>query len=321
MKTKEIEIISEIVNYKRFADAADSMSYSHSVISKYVTSVESELGIKLFVRGNKASELALTPEGKILIPAIQRVNDDYRHVLELVSQMKNDRENTVRIGLPMSLVDIAEQEILSAFMCANPNVKVEQMKMLPVELLKMLKARRIDAAFIVVPDGVDLMNTISGYCDDDDMDVKFIIRASQRYAAVSEEFFKSASDAATFSELRDFTFIFPIGSDGEERSLLEIARENAARSGFELKTMSSNVYDSTLFRLALKMPAAILSVAPDDHYKGIRFVRISDWDTGFNVYFLSPKNDKRRSLQQLRHCCARFADEVKTAGSGDDTNI
>lgn len=321
MKTKEIEIISEIVNYKRFADAADSMSYSHSVISKYVTSVENELGIKLFVRGNKASELALTPEGKILVPAIQRVNDDYRRVLELVSQMRNDRENIIRVGLPMTLVDIAEQEILSAFMCANPNIRVEQMKMLPIELLKMLKAGRIDAAFTVIPDGVDLTDTINSYCGDCDLDIKFIIRASQRYAAVSEEFFRSDSNEASFSDLRDFTFIFPIGSDDEDRSLQKIAGEYAARSGFELKTMSSNVYDSTLFRLALKMPAAILSVAPDDHYRGIRFVRISDWDTGFNVYFLSPKSDKRRSLQLLKHCCAHFAEEVNSTDPGTEAGV
>ena len=308
MKTKEIEIISEIVNYRKFADAADNLSYSHSVISKYVTSVESELGIKLFVRGNKASELSLTPEGRIVIPAIQRVNDDYHHVLELVNRLKNDNENVIRIGSPMRFGDFTEQEILSDFISGNPGIKVRQTTMLSVDLLKMLKARRIDAAFIVLPDDVSLEAMLGIYCDGYDADIRFIKNEPEQYAAVSGEFFTSPSDEASFADFRDFTFIFPISHENEEHSIMRIAEEQADRSGFDLKTMFSNVYDSTLLRIALKTPAAILSAVPDEHYKGVRFIRISDWNMSFNVYFLSPKDDKRRSLQLLRHCCAHIAD-------------
>ena len=308
MKTTAIEIISEIVNYRKFADAADNLSYSHSVISKYVTSVENELGIKLFVRGNKASELSLTPEGRILIPAIQRVNDDYRHVLELVSRLKNDSENVIRVGSPMRFGDYTEQEILSDFISANPGIRVEQTTMLSVDLLKMLKARRIDAAFIVLPDDVSLEAMLGIYCDGYDVDIRFIKNEPEQYAAVSGEFFTSPYDEASFADFKDYSFIF---HENEEHSILKIAEEHAEKAGFELKTMFSNVYDSTLFRIALKSPAAILSAFPDEHYKGIRFIRINDWNIGFNVYFLSPKDDRRRSLQLLRHCCVHPADGEK----------
>ncbi|MBO4831161.1 MAG: LysR family transcriptional regulator [Oscillospiraceae bacterium] len=311
MKTKEIEIISEIVNYRKFADAADNLSYSHSVISKYVTSVENELGIKLFVRGNKASELSLTPEGRIVIPAIQRVNDDYHHVLELVNRLKNDNENVIRIGSPMRFGDFTEQEILSDFISSNPEIKVNQMTMLSVDLLKMLKARRIDAAFIVLPDDVSLDAMLSIYCDGYDVDVRFIKNEPEQYAAVSGEFFTSPSGEANFADFKDYTFIFPINHENEEHSILKLAEEQSEKAGFELKTMFSNVYDSTLFRIVLKTPAAILSAVPDERYKGVRFIRINDWNIGCSVYFLSPKDDRRRSLQLLRHCCAHFSEEEK----------
>ncbi|MBR4232767.1 MAG: LysR family transcriptional regulator [Oscillospiraceae bacterium] len=311
MKTKEIEIISEIVNYRRFADAADNLSYSHSVISKYVTGVENELGIKLFVRGNKASELSLTPEGRIVIPAIQRVNDDYHHVLELVKRLKNDNESIIRIGSPLRFNDFIEQEILSDFIGANPGIKVHQTPKLSVDLLKMLRARRLDATFIALPDDFNLDALLGIYCDGYDVDVRFIKNEPVQYAVVSDEYFTSTSDVANFADLKDYTFIFPISNENEEHSIWRIAEEQAYKSGFTLKTMFSNVYDSTLLRIVRKMPAAILTSDPDENYSGVRFIRISDWNMGFSVYFLSPKDDKRRSLQLLRHCCASFADGNK----------
>ena len=49
MNMKEIEVLSELVNYKSFSDAAFSLAYSPSVISKYVSNIEEELGVKIFV--------------------------------------------------------------------------------------------------------------------------------------------------------------------------------------------------------------------------------------------------------------------------------
>jgi DNA-binding transcriptional LysR family regulator len=55
MNMKEIEVLSELVNYQSFSDAAFSLAYSPSVISKYVSNIEKELGIRIIVRGNKSN--------------------------------------------------------------------------------------------------------------------------------------------------------------------------------------------------------------------------------------------------------------------------
>ena len=42
MDINELEVVCELVNYKNFADAAFSLAYSPSVITKYVSNVEKE---------------------------------------------------------------------------------------------------------------------------------------------------------------------------------------------------------------------------------------------------------------------------------------
>jgi len=306
MNTKEIEVISEIVNFQRFSDAADSLSYSHSAISKYVTSVENELDIKLFVRGNKACELSLTPEGKVLVPAIQRINNDYKYLLDLVNQFKNTSNNVLRIGSSIRFGNVTEQELLASFMCQTPEVTLEQSTMFTRDLLKMLKANRLDVIFIAIPDYYQINEYLQNSFDVSELDLKFIKSEKQLYVAVSENFAPDLGSEAPFSAFKDYTFAFPSMHTVDDCEIMNVAEALASKSGFELKTITSSVYGSTIFRLASKAQFAFLTTNIENFYNEIKFVRVSDWDKCFNIYLLSQKSNKKKSLMLFKQHCAKY---------------
>ena len=124
MNMREIEVICEIGNYKNFTDAAFSLDYSPSAITKYVSGVEDELGLKLYNRCKKSGELALTAEGKVLINAMRRISSDYQYLMELAKQLKNTSESSIRIGSQPRLSNLQEQDIIASFLFKNPNAKI-----------------------------------------------------------------------------------------------------------------------------------------------------------------------------------------------------
>ena len=150
MKIKEIEIISELVKYRSYASAAEGLLCSPSVISKYVANIEKELDIKLFVRSNKVSELMLTPEGKVLINALQSINSTHQRLIELTKQLKGNYENTMRIGSQPRYGNIHEQKIVASLIYNNPKVMIDMVKMESRDLMSLLVSGRLDAIFVTI---------------------------------------------------------------------------------------------------------------------------------------------------------------------------
>ena len=156
MNMKEIEVLSELVNYHSYSDAAFSLAYSPSMISKYVSNIERELGIRIIVRGSKSNELSLTPEGRVLIQCIHKLNTDYQRMMELIRQMKGPFDNVLRVGSQARFGNRIEQEILASFLLDNFNTDLEQVKMNSKDLLKLLQLGKLDAMFMSVHESVKI---------------------------------------------------------------------------------------------------------------------------------------------------------------------
>ena len=63
MEIKQLRAFLAVANAKSFLAAAETMYITRQAVSKTVTQLEEELGVKLFVRGQSGAEL--TPAGRI----------------------------------------------------------------------------------------------------------------------------------------------------------------------------------------------------------------------------------------------------------------
>jgi hypothetical protein len=305
---REIQVLGEIANYCSFTDAAYNLSYSPSVISKYVFSVEEELGLKIFVRGNKSNKLTLTPEGQILIQDIRRLCSVYQHMMELTRQLKGTFDNVLRIGSQARLGNVVEREILASFVVENPMADMEQMKMSSSDLQKLFQAGKLDAMFISVPENSKIDDY---YADMDDyLDIEITLLTSERelYLGISDKYLPGIAHEAKFSEFKDFSFAFafPMSADDKDSKAIETFRLLARKNSFNLKTTYFGAHDTSILKLATRMPIAVVTTNVPAQFEGIKFIRVIDWDSYTNVYFVSLRNNNKKMLHNLKKSIANY---------------
>src|ERR1700738_891981 len=100
--------------------AASERNVTQTAISHQIRRLEQELGIRLFVRQNRA--LALTPEAKDYLPGVRAAFNDLRLAPDRVLRRDNDHVLTVS-----TLASLAAKWLLprlSAFQEAHPGIDV-----------------------------------------------------------------------------------------------------------------------------------------------------------------------------------------------------
>ena len=305
MNMREIQVLSEIANYYSFSDAAYNLSYSPSVISKYVTSVEEELGLRIFVRGNKSNKMTLTPEGQLLIQDIQRITSAYQHMMELTQQLKGTFDNVLRVGSQARFGNVVEREIMASFLIENPLADMEQMKMSSKDLQRLFQAGKLDAMFISAPENSRIEDY---YTDVDDIEITLLTTEREIYLGISERYLPGVEHEAKFSEFKDFSFAFafPMSADDKDSKAIETFRLLARRNNFNLKTTYFGAHDTSILKLATRMPIAVTTTNIPAQFEGIKFIRVVDWDSYTNVYFVSLKNNGKKMLHNFKKSIANY---------------
>jgi LysR family glycine cleavage system transcriptional activator len=103
-----------------FTQAASELNVTQTAISHQIKRLEEELGIRLFVRQNRA--LSLTPEAKEYLPGIRAAFNDLRLATDRLLRQDDDRVLTIS-----TLASLAAKWLLprlSAFQEAHPGIDV-----------------------------------------------------------------------------------------------------------------------------------------------------------------------------------------------------
>jgi LysR family glycine cleavage system transcriptional activator len=103
-----------------FTLAAAELNVTQTAISHQIRRLEEELGIRLFVRQNRA--LALTPEARDYLPGVRAAFNDLKHATDRLLRPDNDKVLTVS-----TLASLAAKWLLprlTAFQEAHPGIDV-----------------------------------------------------------------------------------------------------------------------------------------------------------------------------------------------------
>src|SRR6195256_1709387 len=103
-----------------FTVAASELNVTQTAISHQIRRLEEELGIRLFIRQNRA--LALTPEARDYLPGVRAAFNDLRLATERLLRRDNDHVLTIS-----TLASLAAKWLLprlSAFQEAHPGIDV-----------------------------------------------------------------------------------------------------------------------------------------------------------------------------------------------------
>lgn len=146
MDSKKLEILMTAVDLGSFIKASEVVGYTQSGLTHMMDALEKEIGFPLLSRSHSGIEL--TPEGKILKPAIKQFLQANANLENIISELKSDNKETIRIAAYASMAMHWLPEIMYRFKRICPNVSMElQMVDHTQEPFELLEKGQCDVIF------------------------------------------------------------------------------------------------------------------------------------------------------------------------------
>lgn len=82
MEAEKLRIFLATAQYGSISEAARRLYVSHSTVSRSIAALEAELGVELFVRGNRSS--VLTPAGEMMVGESKKLLASFDEIAEKV---------------------------------------------------------------------------------------------------------------------------------------------------------------------------------------------------------------------------------------------
>lgn len=119
----DIAVFVQVIDRGSFTAAAEQLQLSKSVISKYVSRLEEQLGVRLLHRTTR--RLSLTEAGQILYQRSQRGLEEIEAAEMEVSQLQQTPRGRLRFNCPMSFGILHIASALSEFRTEYPEVSID----------------------------------------------------------------------------------------------------------------------------------------------------------------------------------------------------
>jgi DNA-binding transcriptional LysR family regulator len=130
-----------------FEGAARRLNATAPAISKRISELESELGVRLFERSTRHCQMTL--RGRALIPFGQRVLDEIGKIHRVVAE-RSSLAGHIRLGVPETIAFTQLAEILRKASSDFPKLVIDAEIGVSIDLIRRVGARELDIACVVV---------------------------------------------------------------------------------------------------------------------------------------------------------------------------
>ncbi|MBE6041900.1 MAG: LysR family transcriptional regulator [Clostridiales bacterium] len=181
MDINKLDLFFAAANSNSFTQAAEKCNVAQTTMSKYISQLEEELGVKLFYRTTR--ECSLTEAGHAFYDGAKELRRDYE---DLGKQLMQVTENELRIGVYGEFFDLS---ILSMFSKSHPEIELKVSFGSRTDLYDHLRRRKIHGVLIpnilvsepLRDNSMRFVNVLSGstyiYCSE---------RAMREYGSIEE---------------------------------------------------------------------------------------------------------------------------------------
>lgn len=137
---REFLVLSKYLN---FSLAANHLHITQPGLSRHISGLEKEIGVKLFERDTH--KVRLTEKGKQFSRGMQRIIDDYDSLREAILTGEVEK---ITIGCPYFGVNRYLSHIMSHFESAYPKVKIHYLPAYPDGIITGLFSQQVDVAVL-----------------------------------------------------------------------------------------------------------------------------------------------------------------------------
>ena len=133
-----------------FTRAAEELHFTQSGVSHTIATLESELGVPLFVRNR--SGVTLTADGRALLPYIQTLCDDALRLEQKAADLRGMETGLVRVATFNSVSVQWLPYLLKSFRAEHPHIEFELLPFVEnAELEEAVLSGQADCCFVSLP--------------------------------------------------------------------------------------------------------------------------------------------------------------------------
>lgn len=118
-----MEVFYYVVECKSFIAAAKKMSVSNSYITKKISKLECDLGVKLLVRSTRA--MAITEAGRSFFQYCAKMVNAAQQGYDVISEVQGAVRGKIKIAAPPAFATYCLPQVIKAFAHDYPEVKVQ----------------------------------------------------------------------------------------------------------------------------------------------------------------------------------------------------
>jgi DNA-binding transcriptional LysR family regulator len=145
---KELEALIAVVETGSFEAAARRLNTTAPAISKRVSELEAELGVRLFERTTRRCQITL--RGRSLVPFAQRVVSDIGEIKRSIGE-RSALAGHLRLGVAETIAHTRLPEILRKVSADLPKMTIEVEIGASSDLIPKVRTRELDIACVVGP--------------------------------------------------------------------------------------------------------------------------------------------------------------------------
>lgn len=188
MKEIQLEYFVNVVEQNNFTKAAEKLFISQSALSKSIQALEKELAVTLFHRDPR--ELRLTEEGELVYHYAKDVLDYIDQRTAALFSSLNQKNATLRFGLPPSAGNVYFSKVLYAYAQEYAHVDLQVIEVTSKKIQEMVLEDKLDLGVVVEP------------FHHPQLEVQTVFRSEAVLAVSKRHRFADRTEIA-FSELKD----------------------------------------------------------------------------------------------------------------------
>ncbi|MCB8816702.1 LysR family transcriptional regulator [Desulfosporosinus shakirovi] len=148
MEMRQLRYFDSIVKYGTMREAAAKLFISEPSISQQINEFQKEIGLPLFEKQGR--KIALTSEGKQLLPLVKSVLEAVTSMENAISEIVNPEVGSIKLGfVSVTTLDIVPNKLME-FAKICPDIRVEMVESGTLELIECLLNGNVDVALISV---------------------------------------------------------------------------------------------------------------------------------------------------------------------------
>ena len=141
------QVFEIVAQQKSFTKASTVLNLTPSAVSHAIAKLESEIGLKLFIRSR--SGVVLTSDGERIRPLIRNIQHASELFKQEIDQIHGLSRGTVRLGTFNSVSTHWLPQIVKSFRASYPDIDIQVFQGGYNDILSWIKTNTVDLAFVV----------------------------------------------------------------------------------------------------------------------------------------------------------------------------